>query len=89
MRPPFGTGLPRTRHPAMVALVTRHDGTPVTSHATFLSHEGHKADIEPNRLFSAGANPAGAGVGFTGLGSKAELVVAEGIESALSAARLL
>jgi putative DNA primase/helicase len=86
---PFAWHWPtKSRHPAIVALVETYDWTPVTSHTTFLSHEGRKADIEPQRLFSAGANPAGAGVWFTGLNSKTELVVAEGIESALSAARL-
>jgi putative DNA primase/helicase len=78
----------RSRHPAMVALVTRHDGEPVTSHATFLSDDGRKAAIEPPRLFPSGASPAGAGVWFDGLGSKRELIIAEGIESALSAAKL-
>ena len=72
----------------MVALIETHDWTPVTSHTTFLSHNGRKADIEPQRLFSAGANPAGAGVWFTGLNSKTEMIVAEGIESALAAAIL-
>ena len=78
-----------SRHPAMVALVTRHDGEPATSHATFLSRDGRKAAIGPPRLFPAGASPAGAGVWFDGLGSKRELIIAEGIESALSAAKLL
>ena len=72
----------------MVALIETHDWTPVTSHTTFLSPNGRKADIEPQRLFSAGANPAGAGVWFTGLNSKTEIVIAEGIESALAAAIL-
>ena len=49
---------------------------------------GARRRSSPPRLFPAGASPAGAGVGFTGLGSKPELVVAEGIESALSAALL-
>ena len=72
----------KSRHPAMVALVTRHDGEPVTSHATFLSGDGRKAAIEPPRLFPSGASPAGAGVWFGGLGSKRELIIAEGVESA-------
>lgn len=86
---PFAWHWPtKSRHPAMVALVETCDWTPVTSHTTFLSYEGRKADIEPQRLFAAGAKPAGAGVWFTGLNAKTELVVAEGIESALSAALL-
>ena len=78
----------KTRHPAMVALVERHDGTAVTSHATFLSPEGRKAAIDPVRLFPAGASPAHAGVWFDRLGAVRELTIAEGIETALSAAKL-
>jgi len=78
----------KSRHPAMVALIERYDGTAITSHATFLSHDGRKASITPVRLFPAGASPAGGGVWFDRLGSRRELVVAEGIESALSAAKL-
>ena len=69
----------------MVALIETHDWTPVTSHTTFLAHDGRKAGIDPQRLFSAGANPAGAGVWFTGFNSKTEIIIAEGIESALAA----
>ena len=77
----------RSRHPAMIALIERYDGVAITSHATFLSPAGHKASIEPVRLFPAGVSPAG-GVWFDRLGSRRELVIAEGIESALSAAKL-
>ena len=49
---------------------------------------GAKPLSNRNACFPAGANPAGAGVWFTGLSSKAELIIAEGIESALSAALL-
>jgi putative DNA primase/helicase len=76
----------KSRHPAMVALIERYDGTAITSHATFLSPEGRKAPITPVRLFPAGANPAGGGLWFDRLGAKRELVIAEGIETALSAA---
>jgi putative DNA primase/helicase len=76
------------RHPAMVALIKRYDGVTLTSHATFLAPDGHKASTEPVRLFPAGASPASGGVGFAHLGARRELIVAEGIESALSAAKL-
>jgi putative DNA primase/helicase len=78
----------KSRHPAMVALIERYDGTAITSHATFLSPEGRKAAIAPARLFPAGANPAGGGVWFDRLGARRELIIAEGVESALSAAEL-
>jgi putative DNA primase/helicase len=80
--------LSKSRHPAMVALIERYDGTAITSHATFLSPDGRKASVQPVRLFPAGASPAGGGVWFDRLGSKRELAIAEGIESALSAALL-
>jgi hypothetical protein len=78
----------RTRRQAMIALVQRYDGAPITSHATFLSRDGRKAPVNPARLFAAGVSPAGGGVWFNGLGGNPELIVAEGIESALSAALL-
>ena len=63
----------------MVALIETHDWTPVTSHTTFLTPTGHKAAIDPQRLFSAGANPAGAGVWATRPRRLTlEMIVAEG-----------
>jgi hypothetical protein len=76
-----------SRWPAMVALVKRADGTDITSHQTFLDLDGKaKAPVEKNRLFPAGARPEG-GVWF-GPANRPEIVVAEGIESTLSAMRL-
>lgn len=72
----------------MIASVTRHDGALVTSHSTFLSQGGRKADIERPRLLSAGATSIGCGIWFNSLGSRLELAIAEGLESALSAALL-
>jgi putative DNA primase/helicase len=63
-------------HPAMVALIEKYDGVAITSHATYLTHDGRKADIEPIRLFPAGVSPAGGGVWFDRLGSRRELVIA-------------
>jgi putative DNA primase/helicase len=73
--------------PAMVALVALADGTPVTCHQTFLEPDGSgKAPLEKARLFPGGVAPHG-GVWFGGADEKLEFVVAEGIESALSAMR--
>jgi putative DNA primase/helicase len=74
--------------PAMVALIRRYDGAAITAHATFIGPDGSKALVDPVRLFAAGANPAGGGVWFRDLGEGPEGVIAEGIESALSAAQL-
>ena len=78
----------KTRHPGDDRVGRANDGAPITSHTTFLSRDGRKADDYPARLFAAGVSPAGGGVWFNGLGGNPELIVAEGIESALSAALL-
>jgi putative DNA primase/helicase len=85
----------KQKFPAMVAAVARapdegKDGTVVTCHQTFLQIDGSgKAPVEKSKLFPAGVNPAGAGVWFGSPDPSHEFVVAEGIESALSAMRIL
>jgi hypothetical protein len=80
--------LTATRWPAMIACVKRADGTKVTSHQTFLALDGRsKAPIERNRLFPAGTAPEG-GVWFGQVDPEREFIVAEGIETTLSAMRL-
>ena len=79
----------KTRWPAMVARVTLHDGTEVTSHQTFIEPDGSgKAEIEKPRLFAACDRRIGGGVWFGAADPAREFVVAEGIESCLSALRL-
>jgi putative DNA primase/helicase len=75
--------------PAQIALVTRFDGTPVTCHQTFLKVDGSgKAPLEKPKLFPSGANPTGGGVWFGNVDANHEFIVAEGVESTLSAMRL-
>ena len=72
---------------AMVTCVKRADGTEITSHQTFLDLDGRgKAPFEKARLFAAGTAPEG-GVWFGVANPELELIVAEGIESCLSAMR--
>ena len=79
----------QTKWPAMIASVTRADGTPITCHQTFLQPDGSdKAPLEKPKLFPSGANPSGAGVWFGTPDPERELLVCEGIESALSGLRL-
>jgi putative DNA primase/helicase len=79
----------KTWWPTLVALVALHDGTALASHLTFLARDGlAKAPIERPKLFPAGAHVVGGGVWFGRPNSEHELVVAEGIESTLSAMRL-
>jgi putative DNA primase/helicase len=79
----------RTWWPAMIALVTRADGTELAGHQTFLARDGRgKAPIDKPRLFPAGAQPNGGGVWFGRADPDQEFLIGEGVESTLSAMRL-
>jgi putative DNA primase/helicase len=81
--------LSQSKFPCVVALVARADGTPVTVHQTFLAYDGSgKAPVEKPKLFPAGVSPLGCGVWFGVADHARELIVAEGLESTLSAMRL-
>jgi putative DNA primase/helicase len=75
---------------AMVALVSRADGTELTSHQTFLEPDGSgKAPLgDKSRLFPGGASPLGGGVWFGEPNGDGEFVVCEGVENLLSALRV-
>jgi putative DNA primase/helicase len=82
----------KTWHPAMVALFKRptqwscatdpHDNAQIT----FLTSEGLKAEVTPQRLNIAGTMPDGGAIRLQP--AAAVMGVAEGVESALSAAEL-
>ncbi len=79
---PSGGG---ARHPAMVALVVDGDGRPLAVHRTYLTGNGRKADLSP---IKASKGPiAGGAIRLKAVAP--ELVIAEGIETAASAGRLL
>ncbi|WP_312809325.1 DUF7146 domain-containing protein [Agrobacterium cavarae] len=77
----------RTVHPAMLAKLAKPDGSGTNVHRTYLTRDGGKAAVEPQRKMMAGGVSEGSAVrlfeSFTD-----ELGIAEGIETALSAAAL-
>jgi putative DNA primase/helicase len=74
---------------AMVALAQRADRTEITVHQTFLTPDGRKAPLgDKVRLFPAGVAPEGGGIWFGEADTAREFIVAEGLESLLSALRI-
>lgn len=77
----------RSRLPAMIAIVTDPTGGPVAIHRTYLRTDGRKADIEPVK---ATLGPVwGAAIRLSAPLQDAPLIVAEGVETAAAAGRLL
>ena len=73
----------RTYHPAMVAKFVSADARDFTLHRTFLTTDGHKADVPEVRKLAPGKVPQG---GAVRLAPSADTMgIAEGIETALSA----
>ncbi len=79
-------GAAQSRHPAMLALVTDPAGKHVATHRTFLADDGKgKADVATPRKM---AGPSGSGPTIRRMPAAPLMGIAEGIETALSAARL-
>lgn len=76
----------KTNHPAMLALFVAPDLSASTVHVTYLDDYGRKADVPKVRKLAPGPVPPG---GAVRLAHSAEhMGIAEGIETALSAAKL-
>ena len=71
-----------TRHPAMLARVTDSDGNGTAIHRTYLTDDGHKADLPTVKKVLGNLPPASAVRLFEAVGT---VGIAEGIETALSA----
>lgn len=77
----------RTVHPAMLAKLVKPDGSGTNVHRTYLTRDGRKADVQPQRKMMAGGVAEGSAVRlFENVADT--LGIAEGIETALSAAAL-
>lgn len=72
--------------PALLARLDGPDGRPATVHRTYLSFSGGKADVPDPRRLMPGEVPKGSAVRLAPAGQV--LGIAEGIETALSAAAL-
>ncbi|WP_315729128.1 toprim domain-containing protein [Bradyrhizobium sp. SZCCHNS2015] len=80
------SGPPVSWHPAMVAMVSDADGKPATIHKTYITTNGAKAAVDQVRMFCPGPRPVGGAVRLAPVDDV--LGVAEGIETALAAAKL-
>ena len=80
----------QTRWPAMLARVSLATGDEIATHQTFVEPDGGgKAPLgKQARLFAAGGKTLGGGVWFGEADPRQEFIVAEGIESLLSALRI-
>jgi putative DNA primase/helicase len=80
----------QSRWPAMLARVSLATGAEIATHQTFVEPDGSgKAPLgKQARLFAAGGRILGGGVWFGEAESNREFIVAEGIESMLSAMRI-
>ena len=73
------------RLPAMIALVTDVNGTPVAVHRTYLNRDGGKANVKPAK---ASLGPVwGGSIRLHPIVAEYPLVIGEGIETAASAGR--
>lgn len=75
-----------TSHPALIAKFVSADASSSTVHLTYLDEDGNKANLSPCRKLAPGKVPLGGAVRLSN--SADTMGIAEGIETALSAAVL-
>ena len=80
----------QTKWPAVLACVALANGSPLTTHQTFLEPDGSgKAPLgDKSRLFASGGKTATGGIWFGAPNPIQEFIVGEGIESTFSAMRI-
>jgi putative DNA primase/helicase len=84
-REPYWNDGSVSHHPAMLALITNPLGEPISVHRTYLAADGGKADVRVQRK---AVSPFGPGPTIRLAPAAATMGIAEGIETALSAAKL-
>lgn len=82
---PYVDGESIEYHPAMVALVTSHEGKGAGVHRIYLDKSGNKANVEKCKKLMAGTALNGSSIKLGQAGE--EVGIAEGIETALAASR--
>jgi putative DNA primase/helicase len=75
-----------TYHPALLARLQGPDGKPASIHRTWLTPDGGKASVSPPRMMMRGKIEKGSAIRLAAAGDI--LGIAEGVETALSAAAL-
>jgi putative DNA primase/helicase len=86
--PYYEDGMEVGLYPALVAFVSGPQGQMVNVHRTFLTSAGKKAPVEAARRTMPGVIPAGSAVRL-GSPSDGRLLVAEGLETSISAGQML
>ena len=83
--PYWHEGEERGTFPAMVAQIIAPDGRVMALHRTYLTHDGRKADVTPNRKVTKAAGSLGGACIPLHQAAHGCVGIAEGIETALAA----
>ncbi len=74
------------RYPAMIGILRDANGDGTTVHRTYLTKDGHKAEIPDNKKFMSGLDLPGSVIRL-GYHHSTDIGIAEGVETALAASK--